>query len=116
MPDIQSMFKEAWSSARAGVNAAEAEAEKVLGRIGVTPEDVRRHARELGERLDSQRRGLERGLDDAVRRAANRFRIPTRDDLETLQKRLDAVAERVDALTRREAAPQPSAPRQEQGE
>ncbi|ACL65997.1 conserved hypothetical protein [Anaeromyxobacter dehalogenans 2CP-1] len=115
MPDIQGMFKDVWSSARAGVTAAEAEAEKVLGRIGVSTEGVRRQARELGERLDRERRGLERGLDDAVRRAANRFRIPTRDDLETLQRRLDAVSERVEALSRR-APVAPPPPRQEQGE
>lgn len=104
MPDIQALFKEAWSNALAGVNAAEAEAEKVLSRIadaaGFSPEDVRRHARDFGERLTAQRREVERSLDDAVRRAANRFRVPSRDDLETLHRRLDAVSERVEALAR----------------
>lgn len=104
MPDIQSLFKEAWSNALAGVNTAEQEAERVLTRIadaaGFSAEDVRRQAREFGERLTSQRREIERGIDDAVRRAANRFRVPTRDDLETLKKRLDAVSERLDALAR----------------
>jgi polyhydroxyalkanoate synthesis regulator phasin len=104
MPDIQMIFKEAWSNALAGVNAAEQEAEKVLARIadaaGFSPDDVRRHAREFGERLTTQRREIEKAIDDAVRRAANRFRIPTKEDIETLQKRLDAVAERVDALAR----------------
>ena len=104
MPDIQSLFREAWSNALAGVNAAEQEAEKVITRIadaaGFSPEDVRRQAREFGERLTSQRREIERSIDDAVRRAANRFRVPSRDDLETLQKRLDAISERLDALAR----------------
>lgn len=108
MPDIQSLFKDAWSNALAGVNTAEQEAEKVLTRIadaaGFSAEDVRRHAREFGERLASQRREIERSIDDAVRRAANRFRVPTRDDLEALQKRLDAVTERLDALARERAA------------
>lgn len=107
MPDIQSLFREAWSNALAGVNAAEQEAEKVITRIadaaGFSPEDVRRQAREFGERLTSQRREIERSIDDAVRRAANRFRVPTRDDLETLQKRLDAISERLDALARDKA-------------
>lgn len=106
MPDIQMIFKEAWSNALSGVNAgvtaAEQEAEKILGKIGdaagFTPEDVRRHAREFGERLVAQRKEIERSIDEGVRRAANRFRIPTRDDIETLQKRLDAVSARVDAL------------------
>ncbi len=104
MPDIQTLFKEAWSNALAGVNAAEQEAEKVLARIadvaGFSPEDVRRQAREFGERLATQRREIERAVDDAVRRAANRFRIPSREDIEALQRRLDEVAQRVDALSK----------------
>jgi poly(hydroxyalkanoate) granule-associated protein len=104
MPDIQTLFKEAWSNALAGVNAAEQEAEKVLSRIadaaGFSPEDVRRQAREFGERLTSQRREVEKAVDDAVRRAASRFHIPSREDIEALQRRLDSIAERVDALSR----------------
>jgi polyhydroxyalkanoate synthesis regulator phasin len=103
MPDIQTLFREAWSNALAGVNAAEQEAEKVLTRIadaaGLSPEDVRRQARELGERLTTQRHEVERAIDEAVRRASNRFRIPSKEDLESLQKRLDSVAQRVDALS-----------------
>ena len=89
MPDIQEMFKDAWSHALAGVNAAEQEAEKVLAQLadvaGFSPEDVRRHAREFGERLTMQRRELERTIDDAVRRAASRFRVPTQEDIEALR-------------------------------
>jgi poly(hydroxyalkanoate) granule-associated protein len=104
MPDIQTLFKEAWSNALAGVNAAEQEAEKVLSRIadaaGFSPEEVRRQAHEFGERLTSQRREVEKAVDDAVRRAASRFHIPSREDIEALQRRLDSIAERVDALSR----------------
>jgi hypothetical protein len=104
MPDIQALFREAWSNALAGVNAAEQEAEKVLTRIadaaGLSPEDVRRQARELGDRLSAQRREVERSIDEAVRRAANRFRIPSQEDLEALRRRLDTVASRLDALAR----------------
>jgi polyhydroxyalkanoate synthesis regulator phasin len=104
MPDIQTLFREAWSNALAGVNAAEQEAEKVLTRIadaaGLSPEEVRRQARELGDRLTAQRREVERAIDDAVRRAANRFRIPSREELEALKKRLDAVDQRLEALAR----------------
>ncbi|HYG69203.1 MAG TPA: phasin family protein [Anaeromyxobacteraceae bacterium] len=108
MPDLQEMFKDAWSHALAGVNAAEQEAEKVLTRLadaaGFTPDDVRRHARDFGERLTAQRRELERTIDDAVRRATNRFRLPSKEDVEALQKRLDAIAERVEALSKEKSA------------
>jgi polyhydroxyalkanoate synthesis regulator phasin len=104
MPDIQEMFKEAWSTALAGVNAAEQEAEKVFTRLadaaGFSPDDVKRHAREFGERLTTQRRDIEKAIDDAVRRAANRFRIPTQDDLSAVQKRLDAIAARLDTIAK----------------
>jgi polyhydroxyalkanoate synthesis regulator phasin len=108
VPDIQEMFKEAWSSALAGVNAAEVEAEKVLGKLadvaGFSPEDVRRHARDFGERLTTQRRELEKTIDEAVRRAANRFRIPSQADIDALQKRVEAVAERIEALSKERSA------------
>ncbi len=109
MPDIQALFKEAWSNALAGVNAAEQEAEKVLAKIadvaGLSPEDVRRQAREFGERLAHQRREIERAVDEAVRRAANRFRIPSREDIEALEKRLDAIASRLDAIAKEKGNP-----------
>jgi polyhydroxyalkanoate synthesis regulator phasin len=102
MADIQAMFKEAWSQALVGISAAEQEAEKVLGRIadaaGFTPEDVRRHAREFGEKLQGQRRDIEKAIDEAVRKATWRFRLPTRDEVETLRLRVDALAARLDAL------------------
>jgi poly(hydroxyalkanoate) granule-associated protein len=108
MPDIQEMFKDAWSHALAGVNAAEQEAEKVLTKLadaaGFSRDDVKRHAREFGERLTSQRREIEKAIDDAVRRTANRFRIPSQSDIEALQKRVDAVAERVEALAKERPA------------
>jgi polyhydroxyalkanoate synthesis regulator phasin len=104
MADLQELFREAWSQALAGVNAAEAEAEKVFAKLadaaGFSTDDVKRHAREFGERLTSQRRDVEKGIDDAVRRAASRFRIPSREDIDALQKRLDAIAERVETLAK----------------
>jgi len=104
MTDIQTLFREAWSNALAGVNAAEQEAERVLTRIadaaGFSPDEVRRQTREFGERLASQRREVERAVDDAVRKAANRFRIPSREEIEALQRRVDAVAQRVEELAK----------------
>ncbi len=109
MPDVRETFKEAWSQALVGLTAAEQEAERVLGKIadaaGFTPEDVRRHAREFAERLQSQRREIERGIDEAVRRATNRFRLPTRDEVDTLRQRVDAISERLDAMASARAKP-----------
>ena len=96
------MFKEAWSQALVGLNNAEQEAEKVLNKIadaaGFSPEDVRRHAREFGERLTTQRKEIERAVDEAVKRTASRFKLPTREELDALKQRVEAISARVDAL------------------
>lgn len=104
MPErqLQEMFKEAWSQALVGINTAEQEAEKVFQRIadvaGFSPEDVKRHAREFGERLGAQRKEIERTIDEAVRKASVRFKLPTRDELDGLRQRVDAISARLDAL------------------
>lgn len=104
MSDLQGMFKDAWSQALLGLSAAEQEAEKVLGRIadaaGFTPEDVRRHAREFGQRLQTQRRDVERSIDEAVKKATSRLTFPSRQELETLRHRVDELTERLDALAK----------------
>ena len=102
MADLQAKFREAWSQALVGINTAEAEAEKVLARLadaaGLTPQDVKHHAREFGERLTQQRREVERAIDDGVRRAAAQFKIPTRDEIESLKRRVDQIADRLEVV------------------
>ncbi len=104
MADIQEIFKEAWSQALMGLNTAEQEAEKVLQKLvdvaGISPEEMRKHAREFGERLGAQRKELEKTIDDAVRRAVNRFKMPTRDDIDQLKQRLEVINQRLDALAK----------------
>jgi polyhydroxyalkanoate synthesis regulator phasin len=104
MADLQEIFKEAWSQALVGINAAEAEAEKVLSRLadaaGFSPEEVKKHARDFGERLGQQRREVEKAVDESVRRAAARFKLPTRDEVEGLKSRLEAISVRLEELAR----------------
>jgi poly(hydroxyalkanoate) granule-associated protein len=110
MPDLRERFKVAWSQALVGFGAAEQEAEKVIAKIadaaGFGPEDVRRQAREFGDRLQAQRREIERTIDDAVKRATARFRVPTREEIDELRRRIDAVAARLDGLAAARQGPQ----------
>jgi polyhydroxyalkanoate synthesis regulator phasin len=107
MADLQAKFREAWSQALVGINTAEAEAEKVLARLadaaGLTPDDVKHHAREFGERLTQQRREVERAIDDGVRRAAAQFKIPTREEVESLKRRVDQIADRLEGIAQQRA-------------
>lgn len=111
MPDVRETFKEAWSQALVGLNEAGQEAEKVINKIadaaGFTPEDVRRHAREFAERLQTQRKEIEKTIDDAVKRATSRFKLPTREELQDLRQRVDAISARVEAMSKGEAEEKP---------
>jgi polyhydroxyalkanoate synthesis regulator phasin len=102
MPALQTVFKDAWSQAVAGMAAAEQGAGKVLGRIadaaGFTPDDVKRQARDLTEKLQTQRRSLEKALDLAVKKAAGRFLLPTKGEVAELRQRVDELSSRLDAL------------------
>jgi poly(hydroxyalkanoate) granule-associated protein len=110
MPDMRETFKVAWSQALVGINAAEQEAEKVMAKIadaaGFTPDDVRRQARDFAERLQSQRKEVERSIDEAVKRATSRFRLPSRDEIEALRQRVEAISSRVDAIANAQRPPQ----------
>lgn len=43
---------------------------------------------------------LEKAVEDAVKKALSRVKVPTRDDLQKLNARLDSLAERVEALSK----------------
>jgi polyhydroxyalkanoate synthesis regulator phasin len=100
--NLQEMFKEAWSQALVGLNTAEQEAEKIFTRLadtaGFSADDVKKHARDFGQKLKDQRQELEKGLDEAVKKAMGRFRLPSREDVDALRARVDAVAARVEKL------------------
>lgn len=100
--NVAGWFKDAWGNALSAVSSAEEEAQKLLRRagemVGWSPEDVVKYAREFGERLISQRRELERTVEDRVKKAVARLRMPRREELEALRSRLDKLAERLDAL------------------
>ena len=55
---------------------------------------------ELTERLAAQRKELEQGLDERVRGALQRLRVPRRDEVQALTARVDRVTERLEKLER----------------
>jgi poly(hydroxyalkanoate) granule-associated protein len=110
MTELRERFKVAWSQALVGFGAAEQEAEKVIAKMadvaGFGPEEVRRQAREFTERLQTQRREIERTIDEAVKRAANRFKLPSREEIDELRRRVDGLSARLDGLASARAATQ----------
>lgn len=111
---VTDWFRDAWAQALVAVNTAEEEANKVLHRVGDLagwkPEDARRLAKEFGERLAAQRKEFERTLDEGIGRALARVKIPRRDEIDALGKRVGQIAERLEALQARQNGGPPSPP------
>ena len=95
-------FREAWSQAIVAVSTAEEEAGKVLHKAGDLagwgPEEAKRLAKDFSEKLISQRKDLEKSLDDQVHKTLSRMKVPRRDEIEALQARVAKAAERIEAL------------------
>lgn len=95
-------FKDAWSQALMAVNSAEEEAGKVLHKAGDLagwgPDEVKRLSKEFGERLASQRKEFERSMEEVVAKTLSRTKIPSREQIESLQHRIERVGARIEAL------------------
>jgi polyhydroxyalkanoate synthesis regulator phasin len=93
-----------WAQAVTAVSSVEDEAARVVQRAqtvaGWSQDEVRRQMGELAERLAAQRKELEQGLEERVRGALQRLRVPRRDEVQELVARLDRVAERLERLER----------------
>ncbi|HTP25920.1 MAG TPA: phasin family protein [Anaeromyxobacteraceae bacterium] len=104
MQDIRETFREAWANALGSLNAAEQGAEKMIAKISAVgwlrPDELRQHARDIADLLQDQGKEFQDAIGHAVKRAASPFQLPTRVELDALRRRVDAIAARVEALTR----------------
>ena len=99
---LRGYVREAWSQALVAVDDAGDEVQKILGRVGdlvgVAPEEGRRLAQELAQKLRDDRGQLEQAVEAAVRRAVQRFQLPKAGELEALGLRLSALEATVDRM------------------
>jgi polyhydroxyalkanoate synthesis regulator phasin len=101
---VVEVLERMWAQAVTAVSSVEDEAARVVQRAqtvaGWSQDEVRRQMGELAERLAAQRKELEQGLDERVRSALQRLRVPRRDEVQALAARVDRVAERLEKLER----------------
>jgi len=94
-----------WAQALVAVSSVEEEAAQLVHKLqtvaGWSQDEVRRQVAEMSERLASQRQALEKGIEEGVRRAVGRLRVPRREQIQALQARLDRVADRLNQLEQR---------------
>jgi poly(hydroxyalkanoate) granule-associated protein len=93
-----------WAQAVTAMSSVEDEAARVVQRAqtvaGWSQDEVRRQMSDLAERLAAQRRELEQGLEERVRGALHRLRVPKREEVQALTARVERVAERLEKLER----------------
>lgn len=99
---VGELVRDAWSQAVVAVNTAEEEVQRFLGRVSdlveVGPDEARRLANELTERLRTERSELEDRVEAGVRRTLGALRLPSLDDVSHLDARLDRIEERLERL------------------
>ncbi|MBL8913373.1 MAG: phasin family protein [Archangium sp.] len=90
-------FHQIWSQALTTVQGAEGEAQKLLAKLqGVSQEE----SRKLAERLQGQRKDLEKRVEDVVKTSVARLRVPRREEVAQLTARVEALARRVENLSK----------------
>jgi len=101
---IAEFFQQVWSQALVTVSGAEDEAAKLLARVqgmaGWSQDEVKRQVREYADRLTTQRRDMERKVEDAVRVSLQRMRVPRKEEIAQLNSRLDTLNKRIEHLSR----------------
>jgi polyhydroxyalkanoate synthesis regulator phasin len=99
---VRDFVRDAWIQALVAVGASEDEVQKILGKLGgwveVGPDEARRLAADLSERLRRERGELEKSIESAVQRALGPFRLPNRDQVAEMDARIDQLSERVERL------------------
>ena len=96
------LFERVWGQALTTVSSAEEEVQKLIARVAHDwqPDEVKKQVQQLTERLQQQRKDAERSVEEAVKHTVARLKLPRRDELAQISARLDALAKRVEALTR----------------
>ena len=102
---VAETFERIWSQALLAVNTAEEEAfravQKVAAVAGWSQEEVKRQARDFTERLAGHRKDLEQNVEERVRQALTRMKLPRREELQSFGARLERLSERIQALEQR---------------
>lgn len=101
---VAEFFQQVWSQALVTVTGAEEEVAKVFGRLqgvaGWSQDEAKRQMQQFTERLAAQRKELERRAEESVKTSVAKLKVPRRDEVAQLNARLDALARRVEALTK----------------
>lgn len=101
---IPEFFQTVWSQALVAVTNTEEEATRVLTRLqdaaGWSQDEARRQLQSFSEKLVGQRRDIEKRVEETVKQSLTHLHLPRRDEIAQLSARLDALAQRVENLSK----------------
>ena len=101
---VSEFFHQVWGHALVTVSGAEDEVSKLLSRVqevaGWNQDEGRRQLRDFTDRLIHQRREFERRVEETIRVAVSRLKVPRREEIAQLNSRLDTLTRRVEGLSK----------------
>ena len=99
---VADYIRDAWSQALVAATDAREDTQRIVARVagwaGTRPDEARRLAVELTERLQRDRTALESSVESAVRRAVAPFRLPPPAQFAAVEARLRELESRLDRL------------------
>jgi polyhydroxyalkanoate synthesis regulator phasin len=105
--EIRAVIQESWSKALLAAESVEEHAHALvsgLGSIGqkaaLAPEQAKKLAAELAERMQTHRKVLTGEVERAVKTAVDHLRLPARADLSAMSEKLAALEARLGELER----------------
>jgi polyhydroxyalkanoate synthesis regulator phasin len=102
---LSDVVERMWAQALVAVSSVEEEAAQLVQRLqaaaGWSQDEVRRQVAEVSERLSTQRVALEKNIEEGVKRAVSKLKVPRREQIQALQVRLDRLSARLDKLVPR---------------
>lgn len=83
----------------------------IIERGEASEKEGRKIIRDFRKRTQKNRKDLEKGIDDRIEKTLKAFRLPTKRDVETLERKIDQLERKVTVLSRRatQRAPQQKA-------
>jgi polyhydroxyalkanoate synthesis regulator phasin len=105
---LQEMLRETWMNALGVLHTAEGELSRVAARwidlLGKPKEGAQQWAQDLQQRMRRNREVFEQKVEEGVRTAAERVRVPLVHEVSVLRARVEKLSERIDqeAARRRE--------------
>lgn len=107
MDELRAAIQESWTKAVLAAGSVEEHAQALVAGIGsighkasLAPEQARKLATEVAERLQAHRKQLAGEVERAVLRAVEQVRLPARNELKSIADKLAALEARLGELER----------------